>query len=114
MFLDAGPGNGSFPWWVFLMMPLMMLGMGFMMWFMMRMMMGMGGHGASHGAGDTSQKPAAHPEGEAEVEFLRREVKELRRRLGTVEGEPPPGGRPDERGTPSQEPEGRTGDEPGP
>ena len=31
MLLDAGPGNGSFPWWVFLMMPFMMLGMAAMM-----------------------------------------------------------------------------------
>ncbi len=52
MFLDAGPGNG-FPWWVFLMMPFMMLGMGLMMWLMMRMMMmGMDDHSGSHGTAD--------------------------------------------------------------
>jgi hypothetical protein len=88
--LDAGPGDGSFPWWVFLIMPFMMIGMGLMMWFMMRMMMGMGGDGASHGPGDASQKPVAHPEGEAEVESLRQEVEQLRSRLTAVEGEPAP------------------------
>lgn len=106
--LDIGPGDGSFPWWVFLMMPFMMLGMGLMMWFMMRMMMGMGSHGASHG-------PGGSPEGEAEVKSLRREVEELRSRLAAVDGEPSAGGSTDERGTmPSQEPGGRSGDEPEP
>jgi len=103
MFLDAGPGDGSFPWWVFLMMPLMMLGMGLMMWFMMRMMMGMGGHGEAHGPGDTPQKPVVHAEGQAEVESLRREVEELRSRLAAVEGEPAPR-QPDDR--PSASPGG--------
>jgi len=55
MLLDAGPGDGSFPWWAFVMMPLMMLGMAVMMWFMMRMMMGMGGHGAGHGSPDPTE-----------------------------------------------------------
>ena len=80
MFLDAGPGNGSFPWWVFLMMPFMMLGMGLMMWLMMRMMMGMGSHGASHGASDAPKPEAGHGS-EEEVASLKREVEALRRRL---------------------------------
>src|SRR3990167_2275549 len=79
MFLDAGSGSG-FPWWVFLMMPVMMLGMGLMMWFMMRMMMGMGSHGASHGASD-APRPGAGQGSEEEVASLRREVEALRRRL---------------------------------
>lgn len=87
MFLDAGPGDGSFPWWVFLMMPLMMLGMGLMMWFMMRMMMGMD-HGSHGGAGQAGgeQSPRA---GESEVDELRREVSELQERLAAMESQPP-------------------------
>lgn len=50
MSLDAWAGI-LFPWWGFL--PLMMLGMGLMMWFMMRMMMmGMGGHDHTSGHAD--------------------------------------------------------------
>lgn len=71
------------PWWVFLMMPLMMLGMGLMMWLMMRMMMGMD-HGSHQGP--------AHPGGgepptgsESEVEVLRRQVVELQERLTAME-----------------------------
>lgn len=89
MFLDSGPGGG-FPWWAFLVMPFMMIGMGLMMWYMMRMMMGMGGHGESHGPGDTLQRPVAHADGQREVESLRREVEELRSRLAAVERPPAP------------------------
>ena len=77
--LDVG-SFGDAPWWAFLMMPVMMLGMGLMMWFMMRMMMGMGSHGTSHGASD-APKPGAGHGSEGEVASLRREVEALRRRL---------------------------------
>ncbi len=87
MFLDSGPGDGSFPWWVFLMMPLMMLAMGLMMWFMMRMMMGMdhGSHdGTVHPGGEQSTKA-----GESEVDALRRQVSELQERLASMESQAP-------------------------
>ena len=84
MLLDAGPGNGSFPWWVFLMMPLMMLGMGLMMWFMMRMMMGMGGHGAGHGSPDPTEASRSEQATESEVDALRRQVGELQERLAAM------------------------------
>ncbi len=87
MFLDAGPGKGSFPWWVFLMMPLMMLGMGVMMWLMMRMMMGMDDHSQDGGAqpgGEQSTRP-----GESEADELRRQVSELQGRLAAMESQAP-------------------------
>jgi len=85
MLLDAGPGNGSFPWWVFLMMPLMMLGMGLMMWFMMRMMMGMGGHGDGHGSPDPTEVSRSEQATESEVDALRRQLAELQERLAAME-----------------------------
>ena len=85
MLLDAGPGNGSFPWWVFLMMPFMMLGMGLMMWFMMRMMMGMGGHGAGHGSPDPTEASRSEQATESEVDALRRQLAELQERLAAME-----------------------------
>ena len=88
MLLDAGPGNGSFPWWVFLMMPFMMLGMGIMMWFMMRMMMGMGGHGAGHGSPDPTKASCSEQATELEVDSLRRQVGELQDRLAAMEAGP--------------------------
>src|SRR3989304_5177153 len=89
MLLDAGPGNGSFPWWVFLMMPFMMLGMGIMMWFMMRMMMGMGGHGAGHGSPDPTEASLNEQATESDVDSLRRQVGELQDRLGGEVARPP-------------------------
>ncbi|OGT25313.1 MAG: hypothetical protein A2Z17_04480 [Gammaproteobacteria bacterium RBG_16_66_13] len=86
MLLDAGPGSGSFPWWVFLMMPVMMGGMGLMMWLMMRMMMG--SHG-SHGASEPP-KPAGDQGSVEEMASLRSEVEVLRRRLAALEVEPVP------------------------
>ena len=83
--LDAGPGDGSFPWWVFQMMPLMMLGMGLMMWFMMRMMMGMGGHGAGHGSPDPTEASLNEQATELEVDALRRQLAELQERLAAME-----------------------------
>ncbi len=93
MVLDAGLGNGL-PWWAFLMMPLMMIGMGLMMWFMMRMMMGMGGHGAPHGS--TGPPAAARSEegSGSEVAVLRRQLAELQQRLAAMESGP--GGHDDE------------------
>ena len=85
MLLDTGPGNGSFPWWVFLMMPLMMLGMGLMMWFMMRMMMGMGGHAAAHGSPDPTEASRSEQATESEVDALRRQVGDLQDRLAAME-----------------------------
>ncbi len=81
MFLDAGPGDGSFPWWVFLMMPLMMLGMGLMMWFMMRMMMGMGSHGPSHGSDDSPAAVRGEEVADSDVASLRQQLAELQQRL---------------------------------
>ena len=85
--LDAGPGDGSFPWWVFLMMPLMMLGMAAMMWLMMRMMMGMGGHGAGHGSPDPTEASRSEQATESEVDSLRRQVGELQDRLAAMEAD---------------------------
>ena len=85
MLLDAGPGNGSFPWWVFLMMPFMMLGMVAMMWFMMRMMMGMGGHGAGHGSPDPTEASRSGQATESEADALRRQLAELQERLAAME-----------------------------
>ena len=70
------------PWWAFLMMPLMMLGMGAMMWLMMRMMMGMdhGSHDGTHPGGEQGTKA-----GESEVDELRRQVRELQERLAAME-----------------------------
>ena len=85
MLLDAGPGNGSFPWWVFLMMPFMMLGMVAMMWFMMRMMMGMGGHGAGHGSPDPTEASRSEQATESDVDSVRRQVGELQERLAAME-----------------------------
>src|SRR3970040_2035482 len=87
MLLDTGPGNGSFPWWVFLMMPLMMLGMGLMMWFMMRMMMGMGGPRAGHGSPDPTEASRSEQATESEVDSLRRQVGELQDRLAAMEAD---------------------------
>ena len=100
MLLDAGPGNGSFPWWVFLMMPFMMLGMGIMMWFMMRMMMGMGGHGAGHGSPDPTEASRSEQATESEVDSLRRQVGELQDRLAAMEAGP--AGVEGEKGSPSE------------
>ena len=99
MLLDAGPGGGSFPWWVFVMMPLMMLGMGLMMWLMMRMMMGMGGHGASHGGTEAPPKAASDGAGEEELARLHGEVEGLRSRLAALETESTPRGDGDEAST---------------
>ena len=87
MLLDTGPGNGSFPWWVFLMMPFMMLGMGIMMWFMMRMMMGMGGHGAGHGSPDPTEASLNEQATESDVDSLRRQLAELQERLAAMEAD---------------------------
>ena len=71
------------PWWAFVMMPLMMLGMGLMMWLMMRMMMGMN-HGSHEGS--AHQGGGQPPTGsEPEVEVLRRQVAELQQRLAATE-----------------------------
>jgi hypothetical protein len=77
MLLDAG-----IPWWAFLMMPFMMLGMGLMMWFMMRMMMGMdhGSHGTAHPSSEQGTRA-----GESEVDALRRQVSDLQERLAAME-----------------------------
>lgn len=76
--LDAG----DVPWWAFLMMPIMMLGMGLMMWFMMRMMMGMD-HGSSHAAPQTTAEQSNRA-ADSEVDSLRRQVVELRERLAAM------------------------------
>jgi hypothetical protein len=87
MLLDAG----GVPWWAFLMMPIMMLGMGIMMWLMMRMMMGMD-HGSSHGSPQTTAEQSNRA-GDSEVDSLRREVVELQERLAAREaGATGPGG----------------------
>ena len=83
--LDVDPGDGSFPWWAFVMMPLMMLGMAVMMWFMMRMMMGMGGHGAGHGSPDPTEASRSEQATESEVDALRRQLAELQERLAAME-----------------------------
>ena len=73
------------PWWAFLMMPLMMLGMGVMMWLMMRMMMGMN-HGSSHG----SPQPTAGQgdrAAESELDELRERVSELQERLAAMDAD---------------------------
>ena len=87
MLLDAG----DVPWWAFLMMPIMMLGMGLMMWLMMRMMMrmmmGMDDHSQDGGAqagGEQSTRPD-----ESEVDELRRQVSELQKRLAVMERQAP-------------------------
>ena len=103
MLLDAG-SFGDAPWWVFLMMPLMMLGMGLMMWLMMRMMMG--DHGASPGSTDSPAAARGEEAADSEVASLRQQLAELQRRLATVEARPrgqddderPP---PDEGGAPA-------------
>jgi hypothetical protein len=79
MLLDAGV-----PWWVFLMMPLMMLGMGLMMWLMMRMMMGMD-HSGTHVPPERGRSPGEQVAG-SEVDLLRRQVAELQERLAAMEG----------------------------
>jgi len=79
MLLDAG----GIPWWAFLMMPVMMLGMGLMMWFMMRMMMGM-----DHGSHNSTAHPGREQgtkAGESEVDALRRQVSDLKGRLEAME-----------------------------
>ena len=70
------------PWWAFLMMPLMMLGMGVMMWLMMRMMMGMN-HGSHQGP--AHQGSGQIPTGSESEEALRRQVVELQERLSAME-----------------------------
>jgi hypothetical protein len=79
VFLDAS----GIPWWAFLMMPIMMLGMGLMMWFMMRMMMGMD-HGSSHAAPQTTAEQSSRA-ADSEVDSLRRQVVELQERLAAME-----------------------------
>jgi len=79
MLLDAG----GVPWWAFLMMPIMMLGMGLMMWFMMRMMMGMD-HSSSHGSPQTAVEQSNRA-ADSEVDSLRRQVAELQERLAAIE-----------------------------
>jgi len=79
MLLDAG----GVPWWAFLMMPIMMIGMGLMMWLMMRMMMGMD-HGFSHGSPQTTAEQSNRAAG-SEVDSLRRQVAELQERLAAIE-----------------------------
>jgi hypothetical protein len=87
MLLDAG----GIPWWAFLMMPVMMIGMGLMMWFMMRMMMGMD-HSSSHGSPQTTAEQSNRA-ADSEVDSLRRQVAELRERLAAMEaGATGPGG----------------------
>ncbi len=71
--LSDGP-----PWWAFLFMPLMMLGMALMMWFMMRMMMG-------HDMGSSTGSHGAQP---GELETLRAEVARLNKRLAAMESTP--------------------------
>ena len=80
MLLDAG----GVPWWAFLMMPIMMLGMGLMMWLMMRMMMGMD-HGSGH-ASPPSVPPRDDESSDSEVASLRRQTAELHERLAALEG----------------------------
>ena len=82
IFLDAG----GFPWWAFLMMPVMMIGMGAMMWFMMRMMMDMGGHGSSH-ATDSGVSAMHEQASDSEVASLRQQVNELQQRLAAMEAD---------------------------
>ena len=79
MFLDAG----GVPWWGFLMMPFMMLGMALMMWLMMRMMMGMD-HGSGHGT-HPSEGPSGEQRTDSDVESLRRQVVDLQNRLAGIE-----------------------------
>ena len=84
IFLDSGSFGGA-PWWAFVMMPLMMLGMALMMWLMMRMMMGTD-HGSHEGT------PHAHGEestrvGESEVDVLRGQVAEPQERLAAMEAD---------------------------
>ncbi len=79
LLLDAGV-----PWWAFLMMPVMMIGMGLMMWFMMRMMMGMD-HGSSHGSPQTTTAVHNNLAADSEVDSLRRQVAELQERLAAME-----------------------------
>jgi hypothetical protein len=79
VFLDTG----DVPWWAFLMMPIMMIGMGLMMWFMMRMMMGMD-HGSSHGSPQTTAEQSNRV-ADSEVDSLRRQVAELQERLAAIE-----------------------------
>jgi hypothetical protein len=74
MLLDAGV-----PWWAFLMMPIMMLGMGLMMRMMMRMDHG-SRDGTAHLGGEQSTKA-----GESEVEALRRQVSDLQERRAAME-----------------------------
>jgi hypothetical protein len=75
--------GGGIPWWAFLMMPIMMLGMGLMMWFMMRMMMGMD-HGSGHAAPQTTAEQSNRA-ADSEVDSLRRQVAELQQRLAAIE-----------------------------
>jgi len=82
--LDAG-SFGDAPWWAFLMMPVMMLGMGLMMWFMMRMMMGMGDHGPSHGSTDSPAAARGEQAADSEVASLRQQVTDLQQRLAAME-----------------------------
>jgi hypothetical protein len=87
VFLDAG----GVPWWAFLMMPIMMLGMGLMMWFMMRMMMWTD-HGSSHGSPQTTAEQS-NRSGDSEVDSLHRQVVESQERLAAMEaGATGPGG----------------------
>ncbi len=91
--LYARLADDSFPWWVFLLMPFMMLGMGLMMWVMMRMMMGMGSHSASHGASDAPKVGTAGPsaleileERYARGEIDHDQFDDMRRRLTGARG----------------------------
>ena len=109
--LDAG-SFGDAPWWAFLMMPVMMLGMGLMMWFMMRMMMGMGGHGPSHGSTDSPAAARGEQVADSEVSSLRQQVAELQQRLAAMESKPRGQDHDDKPPSPSsEEMEGRRGDE---
>ena len=96
MLLDTGFFGGA-PWWAFLMMPVMMLGMG--------------GQAPSHGSTDSPAAARGEQVADSEVASLRQQVTDLQQRLAAMES-----GRgqdyDDKRPSPSsEEMEGRGADE---
>ncbi len=77
----------SVPWWAFLMMPLMMLGMALTMWLMMQMMMGMD-HRSQSGDTQVGGEQGTRPS-ESELDDLRRHVIEVQERLEAVGSQAP-------------------------